>query len=166
MEYGIHWGTRGGKENIKATSNNLLRDFKMARGEGSIVTKKGTNLLYIRYYVTHDGKRVQKEEATGTIDREMARRILAQRVATERCPPTKKNPARSPAPAAGSSATIELLLMDFETAAQKLSTTAAVVRELIRSGRLKFVSIGDRHLIAQTALEEFVANNQKYYERE
>jgi excisionase family DNA binding protein len=156
---------------VPTWADNLLtigwasRGLKMPRGDGSIITKKGTSLLYIRYYVTHDGKRVQKEEATGTIDREVDRRILAQRVATERCPPTKKNPAQSPAPAE-SAASTEPLLLDFEMAARKLSTTAAVVRELIRSGRLKFVSIGDRHLIAQTALEEFVANNQKYYERE
>ena len=136
----------------------------MARGDGSISTRKNTSRLYIRYYVTgDDGKRVQKEEATGTTDPEVARRILAHRIAAERCPPTKKDPAQSPAPTAESSPPIEPLLMDIETAARKLSTRASVVRELIRSGRLKFVSIGDRHLVSHAALEEFIANNQKYY---
>jgi len=56
------------------------------RGSGSIVTRKGTSLLYIRYYVDGpNGKRIQKQEPTGSDDRAVAEKLLRERlVDTER----------------------------------------------------------------------------------
>jgi integrase len=53
---------------------------KRKRGTGSIVTKAGTDYLYIRYYAEQNGKRVQKEEATGTKDPNVAEKILRERL--------------------------------------------------------------------------------------
>jgi excisionase family DNA binding protein len=137
----------------------------MTRGDGSLLKRKGSRRLYIRYYVTgDDGKRIQKEEATHSDDPEVARKILAQRVATERCPPTKKNPTipSSPAPLADA----DLYLMDIAEAARRMSTTVFAIRELIRSNKLKFISVGHAHLISPSAIQEFVAASEKYYDKE
>jgi integrase len=48
-------------------------------GAGSIINRKGTDLLYIRYY--HDGKQIQ--EATGTASREEAQRLLNIRLGND-----------------------------------------------------------------------------------
>jgi integrase len=54
---------------------------KRKRGTGSIIRKSGTSLLYIKYYAAdNNGKRVQKEEATGSDDPEVAEKMLRERL--------------------------------------------------------------------------------------
>jgi ABC-type microcin C transport system duplicated ATPase subunit YejF len=50
----------------------------------------------------------------------------------------------------------ELFLMDIPTAALRMSTTVFAVRELCRSGQLKFVSIGHKWLISPGAIQDFI----------
>ena len=130
----------------------------MTRGAGSIIRKKGTSLLYIIYYATgSNGKRVQREESTGSSDPEVARKILAARVAVEQCPPTQRNPA----PIAEDAE--PLYLIDIPEAARRMSSTTFAIRELIRSGKLKFVMLGQKHLISPAAIQYFIRANEKFY---
>jgi hypothetical protein len=46
-----------------------------------------------------------------------------------------------------------------------MSTTVFAVRELCRSGRLKFVPIGHKWLISPRAIQEFIDENHGYYEQ-
>jgi hypothetical protein len=57
-----------------------------------------------------------------------------------------------------------LLLVGIPEAAGRMSTTVFAVRELCRSGRLKFVPIGHKWLISPRAIQEFIDKSQGYYE--
>ena len=52
-------------------------------------------------------------------------------------------------------------LHDIPTAAAKMSTTIFAVRELCRSGKLKFVAIGHKWLISPQAIQEFIRSNEQ-----
>lgn len=52
-------------------------------------------------------------------------------------------------------------LHDIPTAAALMSTTIFAVRELCRSGKLKFVAIGHRWLISPQAIQEFIHENEQ-----
>jgi hypothetical protein len=56
---------------------------------------------------------------------------------------------------------IPALLYDIPTTAKLMGTTTFAVRELCRSGRLKFVPIGHRWLISPIAMQEFIAQTEK-----
>lgn len=55
----------------------------------------------------------------------------------------------------------ELFLMDIPTAAARMSTTVFAVRELCRSGQLKFVPIGHKWLISPGAIQEFIRTQEQ-----
>jgi hypothetical protein len=55
----------------------------------------------------------------------------------------------------------ELFLMDIPTAALRMSTTIFAVRELCRSGQLKFVPIGHKWLISPGAIQEFIRTQEQ-----
>jgi excisionase family DNA binding protein len=57
-----------------------------------------------------------------------------------------------------------LLLVGIPEAARRMSTTVFAVRELCRSGKLKFVPIGHKWLISPRAIQEFIDKSQRYYE--
>ncbi len=59
----------------------------------------------------------------------------------------------TPLPAVNSN---ELFLMDIPTAARLMSTTVFAVRELCRSGQLKYVPIGHKWLISPGAIQDFI----------
>jgi len=122
----------------------------MARGDGSIGTKKGTSKLYLRYYVDGpNGHRTQIEEATGTEDRTIAEKMLRERLAgAERKAQTQTEP---------------IYLIDIPEAARRMSTTIFAVRELIRSRKLKCIVVGHKMLISPKAIEEFIAASEVYY---
>jgi len=61
------------------------------------------------------------------------------------------------------SETSPLYLVDIPEASRRLSTTVFAIRELIRSGRLKFISIGHKQLISPAAIQDFIAASEKYY---
>ena len=50
----------------------------------------------------------------------------------------------------------ELDLYDIPTAARRMSTTVFAVRELCRSGKLKYVQIGHKWLISPAAIQAFI----------
>ena len=52
-------------------------------------------------------------------------------------------------------------LHDIRTTARLMSTTCWAVRELCRSGRLKFVRIGHRWLVSTDAIQRFIAEAEK-----
>ncbi len=54
----------------------------------------------------------------------------------------------------------ELFLMDIPTAALRMSTTVFAVRELCRSGQLKFVPIGHKWLISPGAIQQFIREQE------
>jgi hypothetical protein len=53
------------------------------------------------------------------------------------------------------------LLHDIPTTARMLGTTTFAVRELCRSGRLKFVPLGHRWLISTSAMEKFIHDAER-----
>jgi hypothetical protein len=55
----------------------------------------------------------------------------------------------------------DLYLLDIPTAAAKMSTTIFAVRELMRSGKLKFVVIGHKWLVSPGAIQEFIRANEQ-----
>ena len=55
----------------------------------------------------------------------------------------------------------ELFLMDIPTAALRMSTTVFAVRELCRSGQLKFVPIGHKWLISPGAIQDFICKREQ-----
>jgi hypothetical protein len=55
----------------------------------------------------------------------------------------------------------ELFLMDIPTAAARMSTTVFAVRELCRSGQLKFVPIGHKWLISPGAIQDFIDRKEQ-----
>lgn len=61
--------------------------------------------------------------------------------------------------------TENLYLIDIPTAARRLSTTVFAVREIIRSGKLKYVRIGHKMLISPSAIQDYIAQSEIYYER-
>jgi hypothetical protein len=54
----------------------------------------------------------------------------------------------------------DLYLMDIPTAAARMSTTVFAVRELCRSGQLKFVPIGHKWLISPGAIQDFIRRQE------
>jgi hypothetical protein len=54
-----------------------------------------------------------------------------------------------------------LFLMDIPMAARVMSTTIFAVRELCRSGQLKFVPIGHKWLISPGAIQEFIRTQEQ-----
>ena len=52
--------------------------------------------------------------------------------------------------------TSDLVLVKIPEAARRMSTTAFAIRELIRLGKLKSTSIGQRTLISPEAIQEFI----------
>jgi excisionase family DNA binding protein len=56
-----------------------------------------------------------------------------------------------------------LYLIDIPTAARRLSTTVFAVRELIRSGKVKYISVGHKMLISPEAIQDFIRANERYY---
>lgn len=54
----------------------------------------------------------------------------------------------------------ELYLMDIPMAARLMSTTVFAVRELCRSGQLKFVPIGHKWLISPGAIQQFIRERE------
>jgi excisionase family DNA binding protein len=56
----------------------------------------------------------------------------------------------------------DLYLIDIPTAARRMSTTVFAVRELLRSGQIKFLEIGHKWLMSPKAIEEFIEKNQGY----
>jgi excisionase family DNA binding protein len=63
-------------------------------------------------------------------------------------------------------AAADLILLDVEECARRMSTTVFAIRELIRSGKLKFLMIGQKHLVSPAAIQEFIAANEAYYKKE
>jgi len=59
------------------------------------------------------------------------------------------------------SAAVQPLLYDISTTAVMLSTTVFAVRELCRSGKLKFVPLGHRWLISASAMQDFIAQAEQ-----
>jgi len=55
----------------------------------------------------------------------------------------------------------ERLLIDVPAAAQLISSTKAVIRRLIRTGQLPFISWGRKHLISPEDLRALIAQNKK-----
>jgi ABC-type microcin C transport system duplicated ATPase subunit YejF len=55
----------------------------------------------------------------------------------------------------------ELFLMDIPTAALRMSTTVFAVRELCRSGQLKYVPIGHKWLISPGAIQDFIRTKEQ-----
>jgi hypothetical protein len=53
------------------------------------------------------------------------------------------------------------LLYDISTTAQMLGTTIFAVRELCRSGRLKYITLGHRWMISPSFMEEFIRDAAK-----
>jgi excisionase family DNA binding protein len=58
-------------------------------------------------------------------------------------------------------APIPALLHDISTTAKLMSTTTWAVRELCRSGRLKFVHVGHRWLVSTHAIEQFITQAER-----
>ena len=56
-----------------------------------------------------------------------------------------------------------LYLMDIPTCARRLSTTVFAVRALIRSNKLKFISVGHKMLISPAAIQNFIKSSENYY---
>ncbi len=54
----------------------------------------------------------------------------------------------------------DLYLMDIPTAAARMSTTVFAVRELCRSGQLKYVPIGHKWLISPGAIQDFIRKQE------
>ena len=52
-------------------------------------------------------------------------------------------------------------LHDIPTTAKLMSTTCWAVRELCRSGRLKFVRVGHRWLISTEAIRKFIQDAER-----
>jgi len=52
-------------------------------------------------------------------------------------------------------------LHDIPTAAAKMSTTIFAVRNLMRSGELKYVAIGHKWLVSPQAIQEFIRKNEQ-----
>jgi excisionase family DNA binding protein len=48
-------------------------------------------------------------------------------------------------------------------AASRMSTKVSAVRWLIHEGRLKFIRVGNAHLISPEAISEFIRKNEKTY---
>jgi len=57
----------------------------------------------------------------------------------------------------------QLYLIDIPMAARRLSTTVFAVREIIRSGKLKYIPIGHKMLISPKAIENYIAESEIYY---
>jgi hypothetical protein len=55
----------------------------------------------------------------------------------------------------------ELFLMDIPTVALRMSTTVFAVRELCRSGQLKFVPVGHKWLISPGAIQAFIDRKEQ-----
>ena len=55
----------------------------------------------------------------------------------------------------------ELFLMDIPTAALRMSTTVFAVRELCRSGQLKYVPIGHKWFISPGAIQDFIRKQEQ-----
>jgi excisionase family DNA binding protein len=55
-----------------------------------------------------------------------------------------------------------LYLIDIPTAARRMSTTVFAVRELLRSGQIKYLVIGHKWLISPKAIQEFIEKSQTY----
>jgi len=75
-------------------------------------------------------------------------------------PKSKVDAART----SGTSPTVhpnDQYLHDIPTAAAKMSTTIFAVRELMRSGKLKFVVIGHKWLVSPAAIQEFIRANEQ-----
>jgi excisionase family DNA binding protein len=77
----------------------------------------------------------------------------------------KKPAASKKIPGTASSPVINdpVYLVDIPEAARRLSTTVFAVRGLIRSNKLKFISVGHKQLISPAAIQEFIAANETYY---
>jgi excisionase family DNA binding protein len=71
--------------------------------------------------------------------------------------PRQKNPAVLAAPST------DVDLYTIPEVAKRLNTNVPAVRALIRSGRLRYLQIGHKMLIAPTAIEDFIRANEKYY---
>jgi excisionase family DNA binding protein len=71
--------------------------------------------------------------------------------------PQRKNPAVLAAPST------DVDLYAIPEVARRLNTTVPAVRELIRSGRLRYLQIGHKMLISPTAIEDFIRTNEAYY---
>jgi hypothetical protein len=65
----------------------------------------------------------------------------------------QKRSTQQPAP--------EVLLRDIPTTATMMGTTTFAVRELCRSGQLKYISIGHRWLISTSAMQAFITRAEK-----
>jgi hypothetical protein len=68
-------------------------------------------------------------------------------------------------PEVSSLAPIAPLLHDIPTTAKLMSATCWAVRELCRSGRLKFVRIGHRSLVSTKAIQDYISSNETYHNR-
>jgi hypothetical protein len=55
----------------------------------------------------------------------------------------------------------EPLLIDVPTAANRISSTKAVIRRLIRTGQLPVVAWGKKHLVSPEDLRTLIAANKK-----
>jgi excisionase family DNA binding protein len=73
----------------------------------------------------------------------------------------RKRPAVVLSEVVPSLAPIPAFLHDIKTTAALMSTTCWAVRELCRSGRLKFVRVGHRWLVSTHAIEQFIAAAEK-----
>ena len=74
--------------------------------------------------------------------------------------PRKRNPTAVPPPSA------DAFLMGIPEVARRLNTTVPAVRELIRSGRLKYAQIGHKMLTSPVAIQDFIVANERYYKDE
>jgi hypothetical protein len=66
-----------------------------------------------------------------------------------------------PAPAPTAVNPNDLFLMDIPTAALRMSTTVFAIRELCRSGQLKYVPIGHKWLISPGAIQDFIRKQEQ-----
>ncbi len=58
-------------------------------------------------------------------------------------------------------ASVSPLLYDIPATARIMSTTTFAIRELCRSGRLKFVRIGHRWLVSTAAMRNFISQAER-----
>jgi excisionase family DNA binding protein len=71
-------------------------------------------------------------------------------------PPKTSNTRSELASVPSSLAPTPAFLYDIKTTATLMSTTCWAVRELCRSGRLKFVRVGHRWLVSTSAIQDFI----------
>ena len=73
---------------------------------------------------------------------------------------------RQKKPAAVAPPSDDVDLYGIPEVARRLNTTIPAVRSAIRSGKLRYVTIGHKMLISPKAIADFIAANETYYGEE